>query len=304
MFDTSRKDCTMTNEVMQTTLARLETRIAAQERELAVYRTKQRATRRRPRRLLAALALALLTLLVPLAVLAAGPFTDLDPNSPHNANIAAIQAAGITKGCNPPDFTQYCPKDNVTREEMASFIARATGLGGNPPVANALTAINATNAQSAVNAQNAVSAQTAQNAVNAQTAQTVPDGSVTTAKLSSTGATPGQVLVATANGVAFATPGATPIARGFIKGDGTVLSGSGNFTVTYIAASKEYEIAIDGVIYTATDFQTFASPALSNGHKPFFAIAVAALNKLYIGCYDLTGTHAQCENGFAFIVFK
>jgi hypothetical protein len=37
----------------------------------------------------------------------------------------------------------YCPKDNVTREEMASFLARLGGLGSNPPVANALTAMTA-----------------------------------------------------------------------------------------------------------------------------------------------------------------
>ncbi len=35
---------------------------------------------------------------------------------------------------------------------MASFLARTAGLGGNPPVANALTAVNATNAASAANA--------------------------------------------------------------------------------------------------------------------------------------------------------
>lgn len=284
-------------EDTRSTLAHLEREVASLRRE--VSRTHPTRTRRASRqiatikqRLLAIACLALFTALVPLGLLAAGPFTDLDPASPHNANIAAIQAAGITKGCDPPAFTQFCPKDTVTREEMASFLARATGLGNNPPVANALTAVNATNAQNAVNAQNA------------QMAQTVPDGSVTAAKLSSSGATPGQILVASGSGMTFANPGATPIARGFIKGDGTVLSGSDNFTVTYIAASKEYEIAIEGITYTATDFQTVASPALSSGHKPFFAIAVAALNKLYIGCYDLTGTHAQCENGFAFIVYK
>jgi hypothetical protein len=282
------------DEKIRTTLSQLEGEVKALREKLARSRPARGRQAFWPgrsirRRLLAPLCLAFFLALVPLGLMAAGSFTDLDPNSPHNANIAAIQAAGITKGCDPPDFTQYCPKDNVTREEMASFLARAVGLGGNPPVANALTAINATNAQ---------------NAINAQTAQTVPDGSVTAAKLSSSGATPGQVLVATGNGVAFGTPGATPIARGFVKGDGTILSGSGNFTVSYIAASSEYEIAINGVTYTATGFQTFASPALSSGHKPFFGVAVAALNKLYIGCYDLTGTHAQCENGFAFIVYK
>jgi len=129
-------------ETTRALLSRLEARLAAQEAELSAFRAERAAVRRRPRRrnrLLPALAAAILVALVPLALLAAGPFTDLDPNSPHNGNIAAIQAAGITKGCDPPDFTQYCPKDNVTREEMASFLARTAGLGGNPPVANAAT---------------------------------------------------------------------------------------------------------------------------------------------------------------------
>ena len=125
-------------------LVLLRTELARQQQALAIVQrgTARRAGRRHRylcQRLGAALMAALLLALVPLALLAAGPFTDLDPNSPHNANIAAIQAAGITKGCNPPDYTQYCPKDYVTREEMASFLARSAGLGLNPPVANAAT---------------------------------------------------------------------------------------------------------------------------------------------------------------------
>jgi hypothetical protein len=30
----------------------------------------------------------------------------------------------ITRGCNPPTNTLFCPKDNVTREQMAAFIRR------------------------------------------------------------------------------------------------------------------------------------------------------------------------------------
>jgi hypothetical protein len=115
-------------------------------------RSVRRARRSPIRRVRVALMAALLMALVPLVLLAAGSFTDLDPASPHNANIAAIQAAGITKGCDPPDFTQYCPKDTVTREEMASFLARLGGLGGNPPVANALTAVSAQTAATAATA--------------------------------------------------------------------------------------------------------------------------------------------------------
>jgi len=60
----------------------------------------------------------------------------------HRGNIQAIGNAGITTGfagpANPGQRT-YNPKGLVTREEMASFLARAAGLGDNPPVANAAT---------------------------------------------------------------------------------------------------------------------------------------------------------------------
>ncbi len=54
-------------------------------------------------------------------------FTDID-SSIHKADIAALAAAGITAGCNPPANTLYCPRDPVTREQMASFLARALDL--------------------------------------------------------------------------------------------------------------------------------------------------------------------------------
>jgi hypothetical protein len=115
----------------------LRERVAAQERR----RAAPAAPRRRSRgRLMAVFIGALLAALVPLTLLAANPFTDLNDGSPHNGNIAAIADAGITKGCNPPENTQYCPNEYVTREQMASFLARAAGLGGSPPVANAKTA--------------------------------------------------------------------------------------------------------------------------------------------------------------------
>src|SRR5689334_3949813 len=86
-------------------LAALRTELARQQQALATFRRAMACrTRRMPRllgrRIAAALTAALLLALVPLSLLAAGPFTDLDPNSPHNDNIGAIQAAGITKGCN------------------------------------------------------------------------------------------------------------------------------------------------------------------------------------------------------------
>jgi hypothetical protein len=39
--------------------------------------------------------------------------------------INGLAAAGITKGCNPPDNTRFCPDESITRAEMATFLARA-----------------------------------------------------------------------------------------------------------------------------------------------------------------------------------
>lgn len=51
-------------------------------------------------------------------------FTDTD-TSVHRDDIEALAASGITKGCNPPDNTNFCPFSAVTRAEMASFLVRA-----------------------------------------------------------------------------------------------------------------------------------------------------------------------------------
>jgi hypothetical protein len=54
-------------------------------------------------------------------------FTD-DNNSIFEADINAIAAADITKGCNPPGNTWYCPRDPVDRAAMAAFLRRALDL--------------------------------------------------------------------------------------------------------------------------------------------------------------------------------
>ncbi len=130
----------MTDPTLQHILARLD----ALQTEVAALRRYGRH-RRTARRLLPLAVVALLVALVPLSSLAALTSNDLNRNSVHNANIQAIADAGITKGCDPG--VAYCPNGLVTREEMASFLARTAGLGGNPPVANALTAQTAGAAQ-------------------------------------------------------------------------------------------------------------------------------------------------------------
>ena len=55
-----------------------------------------------------------------------GTFVD-DNGNIHEANIEAIAAAGITKGCR-LGSDHFCPTDRVSREQMASFLVRALGL--------------------------------------------------------------------------------------------------------------------------------------------------------------------------------
>jgi hypothetical protein len=56
-------------------------------------------------------------------------FRDVPSNSTFASDIAQLATAGITKGCNPPANDLFCPRDPVTREQMAAFLDRA-GLGG------------------------------------------------------------------------------------------------------------------------------------------------------------------------------
>ncbi|HVR79562.1 MAG TPA: right-handed parallel beta-helix repeat-containing protein [Acidimicrobiia bacterium] len=69
---------------------------------------------------------ALITVAPPAS--AAGTFID-DDGSIHEQDIEFIAAKGITKGCNPPTNDRYCPKDDVTRGQMAAYLARARNLG-------------------------------------------------------------------------------------------------------------------------------------------------------------------------------
>lgn len=54
-------------------------------------------------------------------------FTDVPSGSVFRADIAKLAAAGITRGCNPPRNDRYCPRQTVTRGQMAAFLHRALG---------------------------------------------------------------------------------------------------------------------------------------------------------------------------------
>ena len=75
----------------------------------------------------AAVAAALLATGAAAPAQAAGVFDDT-AGSVHEADIEALAAAGITRGCNPPDNTRFCPDQPVTRGQMAAFLVRALKL--------------------------------------------------------------------------------------------------------------------------------------------------------------------------------
>jgi hypothetical protein len=56
-------------------------------------------------------------------------FSD-DDGSVFEDDINRLAASGITVGCNPPQNTEYCPAKRVTREQMAAFLVRGYGYGG------------------------------------------------------------------------------------------------------------------------------------------------------------------------------
>jgi hypothetical protein len=84
----------------------------------------------------------------PLTAVATHTFNDVPTTHTFHADIEWLEASGVTKGCNPPANTQFCPDDNVTRGQMSAFMKRFAGYigaeDGTPAQAD-----NATNANNA-----------------------------------------------------------------------------------------------------------------------------------------------------------
>ena len=56
-----------------------------------------------------------------------GDLFDDDDDSVFEGDIDRLGTAGVTRGCNPPANTNYCPDKVVTRGQMAAFLHRALG---------------------------------------------------------------------------------------------------------------------------------------------------------------------------------
>ena len=53
-----------------------------------------------------------------------GAFEDVPAGAPGAAEVEAVLAAGVTRGCSAEPM-RYCPEESVTRAQMASFLIRA-----------------------------------------------------------------------------------------------------------------------------------------------------------------------------------
>jgi hypothetical protein len=55
-------------------------------------------------------------------------FNDVRSSNTFVNDIGKLATAGVTRGCNPPANTNFCPKDHVTRGQMAAFLHRSDEL--------------------------------------------------------------------------------------------------------------------------------------------------------------------------------
>lgn len=86
-------------------------------KDTTAHRTTTRARR--------AATILLTTLVVaPTAVWATDGFDDVPASNVFHDDIGWLADTGVTKGCNPPENTRFCPTDEVTREQMAAFLRR------------------------------------------------------------------------------------------------------------------------------------------------------------------------------------
>lgn len=76
------------------------------------------------RRVTITAAMVVIAMLMGATLVSAGHFADVSPASVHDPGIHYVSNAGITAGCRPGE---YCPRDALTRDQMATFIHRQSG---------------------------------------------------------------------------------------------------------------------------------------------------------------------------------
>ncbi|HSM45238.1 MAG TPA: S-layer homology domain-containing protein [Acidimicrobiia bacterium] len=66
----------------------------------------------------------------PIAVYASHSFGDVPSSDTFHSDIAWLASNEVTRGCNPPANSRFCPDDDVTRGQMAAFMKRFAGTFG------------------------------------------------------------------------------------------------------------------------------------------------------------------------------
>lgn len=96
-----------------------------------------------------AVILALVVLAVAVPAIAGDSFVDVPDSNIFHDDITWLAEKGVTRGCNPPDNTEFCPQDNVTRQQMAAFMHRLSDavltdatMGANTSLESQLAAAN------------------------------------------------------------------------------------------------------------------------------------------------------------------
>ena len=98
------------------------------------------------RRKVAMIVVVLAVLIAPVAAAGATSlWADIPDDSIFVNDTNWMKITGVSIGCNPPANTNYCPKEFLTREQMAAFMHRLSDA----QVVNAATAIDAENAENA-----------------------------------------------------------------------------------------------------------------------------------------------------------
>lgn len=100
--------------------------------------------------------------------------------------------------------------------------------------------------------------------------------------------------------VSGAPKNAVPVAYGTINSDGSISTGSGNFSATYNAASNWYEMTITGETYHYLTHSALATPI--GASLPRFATTGSVSGRLIVSIFDTGGNKQQSL--FNFVVYR
>jgi hypothetical protein len=94
-----------------------------------------------------------------------------------------------------------------------------------------------------------------------------------------------------------------PLAYGYINTDGSVASGTGNFTSVFDSTNKWYVITLTGTTYFFSNFSTVVTPSFNSSSAAPTCGTGSVSGNLLVACYNTAGARVQPPAGFGFGVF-